>query len=183
MCYRRQLPHTATPQILTRDFASVSFGTFLFIQSKTEIDHDLLIAFEFSHIVIFFAAMIFVVGSTFMMILNQRIKRHIDVTAAHSSEGLAKSYEARKGDMVGWRGYLPKNRQLRLTIEFKVYNLFFCDHYQFPLSAFDFPSYMREILDKNVTNLLEVRERREATVSGEAARQGGDVHTASSLRS
>lgn len=60
----------------------ISFGTFLLLQSKLEIDQEILIAFEFSHIVIFFAAINFVLSAVGMMYLNAKIKREIDYAAA-----------------------------------------------------------------------------------------------------
>ena len=41
-------------------------------------------------------------------------------------------------------------------MEYKVFNIFFCEQYQLPLSVFDFPCYIREVLDKQVVNLIEV---------------------------
>lgn len=44
----------------------------------------------------------------------------------------------------------------RDTMEYKVFNVFFCKTYGLPLSVFDFASYMREVLDKHVTDMIEV---------------------------
>ncbi len=38
----------------------------------------------------------------------------------------------------------------------QVLNIFFCETYHFPLAIFDFPAYMREVLDREVTQLVEV---------------------------
>ncbi|GMH69912.1 hypothetical protein TrST_g14124 [Triparma strigata] len=135
----------------------ISFGTFLFLQSKTAVDHDILIAFEFSHIVIFFAALNFVLSAVGMMYLNSRIKREIDVASMLDTDILVKRFEENKASLTGWRIFFSQDAQkLKYDIRFKAYNMFFCDHYKFPVSAFDFSSYMREVLDKHVTKLLEV---------------------------
>ena len=52
----------------------ISFGVFLTLQSGSERNTDYLLAFEFSHIVIFFAALCFVASAVFMMFMNKRIK-------------------------------------------------------------------------------------------------------------
>ncbi|GMI17247.1 hypothetical protein TrLO_g13394 [Triparma laevis f. longispina] len=89
-----------------------------------------------------------------MMYLNAKIKREIDYAAAIDTTELVE--RSRRVQLGGWRGFMPQNLKLRHDIEFKVYNMFFCDHYRFPVSAFDFPAYMREVLDRHVTSLLEV---------------------------
>jgi len=127
----------------------------MFIQSEAEVDHDVFLAFEFSHIVIFFAALFFIIEAFFLMGLNQRLKMNIDIASAMSSEDMLKKYEQEKGHMntqSRWRPF----QYFRDTMEYKVYNVFFCKTYGLPLSIFDFASYMREVLDKHVTEMIEV---------------------------
>ena len=42
------------------------------------------------------------------------------------------------------------------NMEYKVLNIFFCEQYHLPFSVFDFPAYIREVLDHNILSLIEV---------------------------
>ena len=74
----------------------LSFGVFMFVQSKVEVDQDIFVAFEFSHIVIFFAALFFIVEAFLLMLLNQKLKQKIDQASALSSADLLERYEKEK---------------------------------------------------------------------------------------
>ena len=134
----------------------ISFGVFIFLQSpaKNQVEGRIILAFEFSHIVIFFAALFFVLEAFFMMLVNQNLKVRIDQSAAMSSTEILEKYEKsnkRNGKLSRW---LPS--KLEAFMEYKVFNVIFCDKYQLPISAFDFPAYIRNVLDKEVVSLIEV---------------------------
>jgi len=133
----------------------ISFGVFLTLQSgilDSPSELSWLYAFEFSHIVIFFAALMFVLSACFMMATNRTIKVHIDRAAAKSSGQCIAAFNAGNGDKRG--GLLPSTAASEL--EFKMYNMHFVTLHKLPVSAFDFGMYMREVLDEHVVDLIEV---------------------------
>ena len=129
---------------------------FLFLQSpaKDKVASDIIIAFEYSHIVIFFSALFFVMEAFFMMLVNQNLKNEIDKAAAMTSEEVLAEYRKNKKKIDRENEWRPS--KLTQFMEYKVYNIIFCEQYQLPLSVFDFPCYIREVLDKEVVNLIEV---------------------------
>jgi hypothetical protein len=134
----------------------ISFMVFLFLQSeaKNDVDMDIIIAFEFSHIVIFFAALIFVLEAFFMMLVNQRLKQRIDKASAMTSKDLLEVYNKDKAKIDASSQWVAN--EFCTNMEYKVLNIFFCEQYRLPLSIFDFPAYIREVLDHNILSLIEV---------------------------
>eukprot|EP00520_Triparma_pacifica_P009032 CAMPEP_0118640094 /NCGR_PEP_ID=MMETSP0785-20121206/4571_1 /TAXON_ID=91992 /ORGANISM="Bolidomonas pacifica, Strain CCMP 1866" /LENGTH=735 /DNA_ID=CAMNT_0006531461 /DNA_START=289 /DNA_END=2496 /DNA_ORIENTATION=+ len=128
----------------------ISFIIFLTLQSGAELNDSYFLAFEFSHIVIFFAALYFVLSAAFMMFMNSRMKIFIDQVAAKSSDQCIKDYKAHQGK-IGHFGNLKSSQ-----VEFKLYDTFFCSTHKLPISVFDFGMYMRDIFDEHVVQLIEV---------------------------
>ena len=85
----------------------ISFGVFMFIQSEAEVDQDIFLAFEFSHIVIFFAALFFIIEAFFLMALNQKLKTNIDMAVALSSEDMLKRFGTEKNAMNKKSRWMP----------------------------------------------------------------------------
>ena len=119
-----------------------------------DLNKSYFLAFEFSHIVIFFAALCFVASAVFMMFMNKHKKVFIDRVAAKTSGDCIKDYEqgdVNTGKSPGFFGTFASSQ-----VEFKLYNTFFCYTHKLPVSAFDFGMYMREVLDEHVVELIEV---------------------------
>ena len=135
----------------------ISFLLFITLQSGAEIDHDTLIAFEFSHIVIFFSALFFIVGSIFMMLLNVSLKKAMDIAYARTSKKVFENFALNENQYTSkWASYLPWHRQFFYDVDFKVFQLFFCEQNNLPHSVFDFAAYMRIVLDEHILSLIEV---------------------------
>lgn len=137
----------------------ISFMVFIFLQSGAvetySIETSIVTAFEFSHVVIFFAAVVFVIESFFMMVVNDKLKQQIDAAAATSSAAILEYYEKNKASINRATSvFVPS--AFCTTMEYKALNIFFCDQYHLPLSVFDFPAYVREVLDHNILSLIEV---------------------------
>jgi hypothetical protein len=115
---------------------------------------SIILAFEFSHIVIFFSALFFVMEAFFMMLVNQNLKSEIDKAAALTSEEILDTYEKEKKKIDSENEWFVSKHVSMM--EYKVYNIIFCEQYALPYSVFDFPCYIREVLDKEVVNLIEV---------------------------
>ena len=72
----------------------------MFLQSpaKDDVEGDIIVAFEFSHVIIFLSAMFFVMEAFFMMLINNQLKVKVDQSAAKTSREIVDEYKSRKAE-------------------------------------------------------------------------------------
>jgi len=134
----------------------ISFGIFMAVQAGGVGHGETLVSFEFAHIVIFFAALIFVLTALVFIFVTYRLKILYDRSASTTADHLLTEYAMARNSpwfhkMHWWGG----SSKLRDMMEFKMVHLHFQMVYDLP-NDFNFASYMQECLDHYIMDLIEV---------------------------
>ncbi|GMH92541.1 hypothetical protein TL16_g12378, partial [Triparma laevis f. inornata] len=118
---------------------------------------DIYMAFEYAHILIFFIALMIIISSAYLSVLNYRTSVAYLNTDLYTMPELLEMYETQNnrwwGRLSFHNFYLPN--KLRSDFEFKILHNFFVSSYHVPRN-FDFGMYLCESLDLQIVELVEV---------------------------
>jgi len=134
----------------------ISFGIFMAVQAGGVGHGETLVSFEFAHIVIFFAALIFVLTALVFIFFSSRLKILYERSASTTADHLLGEYAlARHSPWFHKMHWFGGSSKLRDMMEFKMVHLHFQMVYDLP-NDFNFASYMQECLDHYILDLIEV---------------------------
>ncbi|GMH95719.1 hypothetical protein TrST_g6429 [Triparma strigata] len=118
---------------------------------------DVYMAFEYAHILIFFIALMIILSSAYLSVLNYLTSVAYLNTDLYTMPELLDMYKTQNrswwGRLTFHNFYLPN--KLRSDFEFKILHNFFVSSYHVPIN-FDFGMYLCESLDLQIVELVEV---------------------------
>ena len=118
---------------------------------------DVYMAFEYAHILIFFIALMIILSSAYLSVLNYLTSVAYLNTDLYTMPELLDMYKTQNrswwGRLTFHNFYLPN--KLRSDFEFKILHNFFVSSYHVPRN-FDFGMYLCESLDLQIVELVEV---------------------------
>jgi len=118
---------------------------------------DVYMAFEYAHILVFFIALMIIISSAYLCMLNYLTSVAYLNTDLATMPDLLESYEETQKTWWGrfsfHNFYAPS--KLRTDFEFKILHHFFVTSYHVPRN-FDFGMYLCESLDLQIVELVEV---------------------------
>jgi hypothetical protein len=145
----------------------ISFILTMMEQSGVHLPHDELLIFEFTHILVFVVALMLVLYTAQLMLMESRILRTwhaFDSSPALYRCGAAQNAvaqklneeESKRGMASMSRSVLGVTSKLREGAEFHVARALFLDEHALG-ERFDFTEYLHRVLVANIVDMLDVR--------------------------
>lgn len=155
------LQHTPYHQMLGKVYKEmmimglIAFTLFIALQCGVYTDPTVLVAFEFSHVLIFITAIFFVLQAILTMLISVQIRREYDVSVAVHVDDLLCQYAIQKKQWKLSLSWLLHYWRLQYMMEIKMLRCYFRSLYQLPYD-FDFAEYMSICLNHHILEIVEV---------------------------